>query len=74
VTFYRKQIETWNHCIRDQVNKGRLKPPHCPTAIHEADVPTKIVKHEKFEELRNKMGVASLEHLFIYLYFLFFIN
>ncbi|AES99928.1 hypothetical protein MTR_5g086290 [Medicago truncatula] len=52
-----------NHCIRDQVNKGRLKLLHCPTAIYEADIPTKFVKHDKFEELRNKMGVASLEKL-----------
>ncbi|AES91332.1 hypothetical protein MTR_4g112360 [Medicago truncatula] len=54
---------------RDQVNKMRLQPLHCPTAIYEADVPAKFVKHDKFKELRNKMGVASLEHLSIYIFF-----
>ncbi|AES61783.1 hypothetical protein MTR_1g088600 [Medicago truncatula] len=56
---------------KDQVKKGWLEPLHCPIAIYEADVPTKIVKHDKFEELRNKMGVTSLEHLSIYLYIFF---
>jgi hypothetical protein len=74
VKFYCKHIETRNHCIRDQVNKGRLEPLHCPTTIYESDVLTKIMKHDNFDEVRNKMGVTSLEHLSIYISIYIFLS
>jgi hypothetical protein len=58
-----KHIETRFHFIRDQVSKGRIAVTHCSTEVQEADILTKSLKHDRFKEMRNKLGVVSLEYL-----------
>lgn len=54
-----EHLNTRFHFIRDQVSKGR----HCPTVIQEAYFLTKVMKHNMLEEMTNKIGLVSLEHL-----------
>ena len=58
-----KHIETRFHFLRDQVNKGKLRLEFCRNDDQMAYVFTKPVKKERFEELRFKLGVRSLESM-----------
>ncbi|MCI11058.1 copia protein, partial [Trifolium medium] len=58
-----KHIETRFRFIKYHVKKEKIGLFHCPTEIQEADILTKALKHDKFKELRNKLGVVSFEHL-----------
>lgn len=55
-----KHIETRFHFLGDQVNKEKLKLEYCRTELQVADILTKPIKRERFEELRSKLGVVSL--------------
>ena len=52
-----KHIETRYHFLREQVNSGKLKLVYCPTQQQLADVLTKPLKKERFEHLRNDLGI-----------------
>lgn len=58
-----KHIETKYHFLRDQVNKGRLELCFCRTNLQQADIMTKPLKTERFNELRNLLNVVSLQTL-----------
>lgn len=58
-----KHIQTRFHFIRDEVNSGKLELEHCQTENQVADIFTKALKVEKFEELRDKLKVVSLATL-----------
>lgn len=56
-----KHIETRFHFLRDQVNNGKIIVEHCRTDVQLADILTKALKRQRFVELRNKLGVVSIE-------------
>lgn len=56
-------MESKIHFLRDQVNNGRLELIHCNTKLQVADVFTKPLKTDRFSELRENFGVASLKSL-----------
>lgn len=58
-----KHIETRFHFLRDQVNKDKLLLEYCRTDLQVADIFTKPLKKDRFEELRKKMGIVSLGEL-----------
>jgi hypothetical protein len=56
-----KHIETRFHFIREQVVNGKIEVVHCPTQNQLADGLTKVVKLDRFEVLRDKLGIVSVE-------------
>jgi len=48
-----KHIETKFHFLREQVEKGKLEVKHCNTKEQVADIFTKPLRLDKFEELRE---------------------
>ena len=56
-----KHIETRFHFIRDQVNKKKLELVYCTTEDQLADVFTKPLRVERFEKLRDMLGVFSVD-------------
>ncbi|MCH80809.1 copia-type polyprotein [Trifolium medium] len=54
-----KHIETRFHFIREQVMNGNIELVYCPTEIQLADGFTKAVKLDRFEFLRNKLGLVN---------------
>lgn len=52
-----KHIETRYHFIRDKVSKGKVKLLYCKSEANLADLLTKPLKKNKFEDLRNKMMI-----------------
>lgn len=56
-----KHIGVRFHFLRDLVNKGVISLEHCGTAEQVADIFTKALKRESFEDLRSKLGVCSSE-------------
>ena len=52
-----KHIETRYHFIRDKVSKGKVKLLYCKLEDNLADLLTKPLKKNKFEDLRNKMMI-----------------
>lgn len=58
-----KHIETQFHFMRDQVNKDKLLVEYCKTELQVADILTKPLKRDKFEEQIKKLGMVSLEKL-----------
>ena len=55
-----KHIETRFHYLRDQVYNGRLRLDFCTSADQIADILTKPLKNERFEDLRRKMMIMIL--------------
>jgi len=55
-----KHIETKFHFLREQVRKGKLEVKHCNTNEQVADMFTKPLRLDKFEELREWLAVRSV--------------
>jgi len=58
-----KQIEVRFHFLIDLVNKERIEVVYCNTELQLADILTKALKNERFEDLRRQIGVVSLKYL-----------
>lgn len=58
-----KHIEVKYHFLRDIVNKGKIELLYCRTTEQWADLFTKTLAADKFELMRNKIGVISLSDL-----------
>nr|KYP32045.1 Retrovirus-related Pol polyprotein from transposon TNT 1-94 [Cajanus cajan] len=58
-----KHIETRFHFLRDQISKRKLKLEFCRSESQIADILTKPLKKESFEELRDKLGVKYIGKL-----------
>ena len=54
-----KHIETRFHFIRDKVNNGEVKLTYCKSEENIADMLTKPLKKNRFEELRNKLMIEA---------------
>lgn len=55
-----KHIGVRFHFLRDLVNEGTLRLEHCGSQEQVADILTKPLKRETFENLRHKLGVGSV--------------
>jgi hypothetical protein len=55
-----KHIETRFHFIREQVMNGKIDMVHCSTHDQVADALTKAVKLDRFEALRECLGVVKI--------------
>lgn len=53
-----KHIHVRYHFLRDLVKEGVINLEYCSTQVQLADVMTKAVKLEVFEELRKNMGIC----------------
>lgn len=58
-----KCIYTRFHFIREKVSNGMIEVQYCPTEVQLADGFTKALKLDKFEFLRRKLGVISVQQL-----------
>lgn len=56
-----KHIHVRYHFLREQVKEGTIRLDYCSTNDQVADIMTKAVKREVFEELRGRMGVSIRE-------------
>ncbi|MCH80525.1 copia-type polyprotein [Trifolium medium] len=56
-----KHIETRFHFIREQVVNGKIEVVHCPTQDQLVDGFTKSVKLDRFETLREKLGIVNID-------------
>ncbi|RDX88897.1 Copia protein, partial [Mucuna pruriens] len=54
-----KHIESQFHFLREQVNKENLKLEYCNTKEKIADIFTKTLRVDRFQCLRDKLGVLS---------------
>lgn len=52
-------IDVRFHFLRDLVNKGEVQLKFCGTRDQVADIFTKPLKLEAFEEFRRKLGVCD---------------
>ncbi|MCI59166.1 copia protein, partial [Trifolium medium] len=55
-----KHIETRFHFIREQVVNGKIEAVYCPTQAQLADGFTKAIKLDRFEGLRDKLGIVEI--------------
>lgn len=55
-----KHIGIRFHFLRDLVNEGDISLEHCGSSDQVADIFTKPLKRETFEDLRSKLGVCSV--------------
>ncbi|WVZ24171.1 hypothetical protein V8G54_002715 [Vigna mungo] len=55
-----KHIETRFHYLREQVDRKKLDLLHCSTEDQVADIFTKALRQNRFEKLRELLGVRSL--------------
>ncbi|KAJ1261687.1 hypothetical protein BS78_09G049600 [Paspalum vaginatum] len=55
-----KHIQTRFHFIREAAENGDVKPDYIGTEGQLADILTKALPQEKFQELRGKIGVVSV--------------
>ncbi|WVY96568.1 hypothetical protein V8G54_028719 [Vigna mungo] len=58
-----KHIEVRFHFLRDIVNKERIELCYCKAAEQLADLFTKPLAADKFEVVREKIGIVSLKDL-----------
>ncbi|BAT79877.1 hypothetical protein VIGAN_02281800 [Vigna angularis var. angularis] len=58
-----KHIEVKYHFLRDMVNKERIELSHCKTEEQLADVFTKALTGERFDFLKRRIGVVSLNEV-----------
>lgn len=56
-----KHIHIRYHFFRELVKKGTIQLEYCTTRDQIADIMTKVVKLEVFEELRGRIGVGFKE-------------
>jgi len=56
-----KHIHVRYHFLRELVKEGTIRLDYCTTTDQVADIMTKAVKREVFEELRERMGVRRRE-------------
>jgi len=54
-----KHIDTKYHFLRDQVSRRSIKLKHCRTKLQLADVMTKALKYERFNEMRTSLNVLD---------------
>ena len=55
-----KHLDLKYNMLRQNIKRNRIKLERIPTAINIADILTKPLTRNKFEELRSLLGVASL--------------
>lgn len=56
-----KHIDIAYHYIRDKFNEGQLNLKYIPSHEQLADILTKPFPKERFEYLRNMMGITSID-------------
>ena len=54
-----KHIKRRFHFIREQIEEEEIKMVHCSNKYQIADIFTKPLDRDQFEELRRRMGVVS---------------
>ncbi|BAT76833.1 hypothetical protein VIGAN_01489400 [Vigna angularis var. angularis] len=54
-----KHIETQYHYLREQVDKKKLDLLHCPTEDQATDIFTKALRQNRFQKLREHLGIRS---------------
>ena len=58
-----KHIDVRFHFLRDLVNEGKVQLNYCGTKQQIADIFTKPLKLEVFQELRKKLGVCDISEI-----------
>ncbi|XP_058771907.1 uncharacterized protein LOC131645250 [Vicia villosa] len=58
-----KHIDVRFHFLRDLVNTGKVQLNYCYTKQQIADIFTKPLKLEVFQELRKKLGVCDISEI-----------
>jgi hypothetical protein len=58
-----KHIDVKYHYIRECVDSGIVEVDHVETAEQLADVLTKALGRVKFVEMKNKLGVGSVQRI-----------
>jgi len=58
-----KHIDIKYHFIRDHIENGTIKLEYIPTRENIADIFTKPLDKSRFLNLREKMGMRSLEEI-----------
>jgi hypothetical protein len=53
-----KHISMRHHFLREQVQEGTLTVTHVPSKLNIADILTKYVPKDQFQQLRNSMGLS----------------
>jgi hypothetical protein len=54
-----KHIAIRHHFVRDSVEAGEVQLQYCPTNEMVADILTKPLAHDRFEQLRDKLSVVD---------------
>jgi len=55
-----KHIDVRHHLVRERGLRGEMVYVYCPSEDMLADYLTKVLRHEKFQELMNKLGVQQM--------------
>lgn len=58
-----KHIERRYHFLRNQVNEGKLELEYCKSEVQLDDILTKPLKNIRFNELKEHIGIRSLENM-----------
>ncbi|XP_050915370.1 secreted RxLR effector protein 161-like [Lathyrus oleraceus] len=58
-----KHIDTRFYFIREKMSNGMIEVQYCPTEVQLVDDFTKALKLDRFEFLRRKLGVISVQQL-----------
>jgi hypothetical protein len=55
-----KHIGVRFHFLRDMLREGEIELEHCSSKVHTADIMTKLLKGDTYEDLRMKLSVCSV--------------
>lgn len=58
-----KHIERRYHFLIDQVNKGKFNVEYCRSKVQLTDILTKPLKKTMYDELKEFIGMRSLENM-----------
>lgn len=56
-----KHIAVRHHFIRDEIEEGSIRPEYVPTGDQVADVLTKALSREKFDNFCSDLGLADVD-------------